>query len=110
MAEAVAALKAEDGPAIQVHGSGNLVQTLLRHDLVDELRLIIFPLVLGTGQRLFADGAIPAGLRLVDSTVTGNGVVAAVYERAGAIEYGSFALDEPTKAEVAHRHKLARDG
>jgi dihydrofolate reductase len=110
VAEAVAALKEEDGPEIQVHGSGNLVQTLLRHDLVDELRLIIFPLVLGTGKRLFADGTIPAGLKVVDSTVTGNGVMATVYERTGAIEYGSFALDEPTEAEVARREKLAREG
>ncbi len=110
VAEAVPALKEEDGPEIQVHGSGNLIQTLLRHDLVDEFRLMIFPLVLGTGKHLFADGAIPAALKVVDLTVTGNGVVAAVYERAGAIEYGSFALDEPTKAEVARREKLAREG
>lgn len=109
-AEAVADLKEQDGPEIQVHGSGNLVQTLLRHDLVDEFRLVIFPLVLGTGQRLFADGTIPAGLTVLDSTVTGNGVVAAVYQRAGAIQYGSFALDEPTEAEVARRHQLASEG
>ncbi|MFN2557063.1 MAG: dihydrofolate reductase family protein [Nitriliruptorales bacterium] len=110
VAEAVAALKEEDGPEIQVHGSGNLNQTLLRHDLVDEFRLMIFPLVLGSGKRLFADGTIAAGLKVVDSMMTGNGVLAAVYERAGAIDYGSFALDEPTEAEVARREKLAREG
>ncbi len=110
VAEAVAGLKEEDGPEIQVHGSGNLIQTLLSHALVDEFRLMLFPLVLGTGKRLFADGTIPTGLKVVDATVTGNGVLAVVYERAGAIEYGSFALDEPTKAEVARREKLAREG
>jgi dihydrofolate reductase len=110
VAGAVAALKEADGPEIQVHGSGNLIQTLLRHDLVDELRLMTFPLVLGTGKRLFADGTVPAGVKVVSSTITGNGVVATVYERAGAIEYGSFALDQPTEAELARREKLAREG
>jgi dihydrofolate reductase len=110
VAEAVAALKEDDGPEIQVHGSGNLIQTLLRHDLVDEFRLITFPLVLGTGKRLFADGTVPSGLKVVNSTVTGNGVVAAVYERAGAIDYGSFGLDEPSKAKVTRREKLTREG
>jgi hypothetical protein len=66
--------------------------------------------VLGTGTRLFADGTIPAGVKVVSSTITGNGVVAAVYEQAGAIEYGSFALDEPTEAERARREKLAPEG
>lgn len=108
--EAVAALKAEDGPELQVHGSGNLIQTLLRHDLVDELRLIVFPLVLGDGKRLFADGTIPANLKVVDTTVTPRGVVGLVYERAGAIEYGSFAFAEPTEAELARREKLVREG
>ncbi len=62
----VAALKQEEGPELQVHGSGNLVQTLLHHQLVDEFRLWVFPVVLGAGKRLFADGTVPAGLRLVD--------------------------------------------
>jgi dihydrofolate reductase len=84
-------LKDEQGPEIQVHGSGELIQTLLRNDLIDELRLWIFPVVLGTGKRLFADGTIPAGLRLVDSKTSTTGVILATYERAGAIEYGSFA-------------------
>lgn len=110
VAEAVAALKQEDGPEIQVAGSGNLIQTLLRNDLVDEFRLIVFPLVLGTGKRLFGDGTIPANLEVVDSTVTPNGVVSVVYERAGAVDYGSFALDEPNEAELARREKLAREG
>jgi dihydrofolate reductase len=90
--EAVAALKSGDGPELQVHGSGDLVQTLLRHGLVDAFRLWIFPLVIGSGKRLFADGTIPAGLQLVESTVSTTGVVMGTYEAAGGIETGSFAL------------------
>jgi dihydrofolate reductase len=107
VAEQVARLKEEDGPEIQVHGSSDLIQTLLEADLVDQLRLWIFPLVLGTGKRLFADGAIPAGLKLVDSKTFSTGVVMATYERAGGIEYGSFALAEPTEAEVERRQRLS---
>ena len=72
-AEGVAALKQQDGPELQVHGSGNLVQTLLRHGLVDEYRLWVFPLVIGSGKRLFADGTVLAALRLVDSQVSTTG-------------------------------------
>jgi dihydrofolate reductase len=107
IAEAVAKLKAEDGPELQVHGSGELIQTLLEHDLVDELRLMIFPLVLGTGKRLFGDGAVPAGLKLVGSSTSSTGVVMAQYERSGEIAYGSFALDEPTEEEQERRRQLA---
>jgi len=106
VAEAVARLKEEDGPEIQVHGSGNLIQTLLEHDLVDEYRLWIFPVVLGAGKRLFADGAIPSGLKLVDSKSSTTGVLIATYERGGAVEYGSFALEEPTEAELQRRQRL----
>jgi dihydrofolate reductase len=92
--ERIAELKKQDGPEIQVHGSQNLIQTLIRHDLIDELRLWIFPVVLGTGKRIFGEGAIPAGLKLVDSAVSTTGVVITRYERAGEIRYGSFALEE----------------
>jgi dihydrofolate reductase len=107
VAEYVAALKDQDGPEIQVHGSWGLIQTLLEHDLVDELRLMIFPLVLGTGKRLFGDGAIPAGLKLVDSKTSTTGVLITTYERAGEIEPGSFAFEEPTEQEVERRERLA---
>jgi dihydrofolate reductase len=107
VAEGVARLKRESGPEIQVHGSGNLMQTLLEADLVDEFRLWFFPLVLGTGKRLFADGAVPVGLKLVDSTTSTTGVLITRYERAGEIEYGSFALEEPTPAELERRARLA---
>jgi dihydrofolate reductase len=108
VAEAVARLKEEEGPEIQVHGSGRLIQTLLEHDLVDEYRLWIFPVVLGTGKRLFADGAIPRGLKLVDSKTSTTGVLVATYERGGEVEYGSFALEEPTEAELQQRQRLDR--
>ena len=105
-AEAVARLKDEDGPELQVHGSGKLIQTLLEHDLVDEYRLWIFPVVLGAGKRLFADGAIPSGLELVDSKTSTTGVLIATYERGGEVEYGSFALEEPTEEELERRGRL----
>jgi dihydrofolate reductase len=92
-AEGIAALKKEDGPELQVHGSGNLIQTLMRHNLVDQYRLWVFPLVIGSGKRLFSDGTIPSGLKLVDSKVSTTGVVIGTYEPAGEIVTGSFALD-----------------
>jgi dihydrofolate reductase len=92
-AEGLAALKAEDGPELQVHGSANLIQTLLRHNLVDQFRLWVFPLVIGTGKRLFSEGTIPSGLTLVDHKVSTTGVVIGTYEPAGEIATGSFAPD-----------------
>lgn len=86
----VAGLKRGDGPEIQVHGSGDLIQTLLRHDLIDEFQLWTFPLVIGTGKRLFAEGTVPAALRAVESTTSTTGVVITRYERAGEIRTGSF--------------------
>ncbi len=90
-ADAVAELKRGEGPELQVHGSANLIQTLIRNSLVDEYRLWLFPLVLGAGKRLFADGTIPAGLELVDSTVSTTGVIIGTYRPAGEIETGTFA-------------------
>jgi len=92
-AEGVTALKEEDGPELQVHGSGNLIQTLLRHNLIDRYRLLIFPVVIGSGKRLFSEGTIPSGLRLVDGEVSTTGVIMGTYEPAGDIVTGSFALD-----------------
>ncbi len=92
-AEGVAELKRGDGPELQVHGSSDLIQTLVRHGLVDQYRLWVFPLVLGSGKRLFGEGAIPAGLKLVDSTISSTGVVIGTYEPAGEIVTGSFALE-----------------
>jgi dihydrofolate reductase len=91
-AEGIAALKKGDGPELQVHGSGNLIQTLMSHNLVDQYRLWVFPLVIGSGKRLFSEGTIPSGLKLVDSKVATTGVVIGTYEPAGEIVTGSFAL------------------
>jgi dihydrofolate reductase len=85
-------LKEQDGPEIQVHGSGNLIQTLLKHDLVDEFRLKIYPVTLGKGKRLFAEGTIPAGFQLVESNTSPKGVIVASYLRAGEVKTGSFAM------------------
>ncbi|HET6360706.1 MAG TPA: dihydrofolate reductase family protein [Gemmatimonadota bacterium] len=94
VAEEVAKLKSEEGGEIQVHGSGNLLQTLLKHDLVDTLRLWWFPLVLGTGKRLFGEGTIPASFRLVETTLATTGAVLHVYERAGDVRHGEFEVDQ----------------
>jgi dihydrofolate reductase len=107
VAEYVARLKSQDGPEIQVHGSPGLVQTLLEHDLIDEYRLWMFPVVIGTGKRFFGAGAIPAALKLVDGKVSKTGVTINVYERAGDINPGSFEFDEPTDAELERRRHLA---
>ena len=107
VAEYVAELKRQDGPEIQVHGSVGLIQTLLEHDLIDEYRLWIFPLVLGKGKRFFGAGTIPGGMKLVDSAVSKTGVTINTYERAGDIDLGSFEFDEPTEAEMERRKRLA---
>jgi dihydrofolate reductase len=90
VAEGVARLKEQDGPALQVHGSGELVQTLLRHGLVDELLLLTFPVVLGRGKRLLREGGVPFALRLVSSSVSASGVVVARYVPDGDVVTGSF--------------------
>jgi dihydrofolate reductase len=89
-AKAVAALKQQEGPELQVHGSGNLIQTLLQNNLIDMFHLWTFPVVVGSGKRLFADGTSPGGLKLVDTTVSTTGVVIGTYVPAGPIETGSF--------------------
>jgi dihydrofolate reductase len=88
--EAVRALKAQDGPELQVHGSADLIQSLLAHGLVDEVRLFIMPLVLGSGKRLFAGGTVPAGLELTRSAVSSTGVIMVTYRTGAEIPYGSF--------------------
>jgi dihydrofolate reductase len=87
----------------QVHGSANLIQTLLEHGLIDEFRLWIFPLVLGTGKRLFDGGTVPAGLELASSQVLPTGVITATYRSGAEIRYGSFAQETPSEAELARR-------
>jgi dihydrofolate reductase len=86
----IAELKQQDGPMLQVHGSSNLIQTLLANDLADELWLKVFPVTLGKGKRLFGEGTIPAAFELTDSQVSPSGVILASYSRVGEIKLGSF--------------------
>lgn len=109
VAKEVKKLKEQDGPEIQVHGSGNLIQTLLKHDLVDELWLKIFPITLGRGKRLFAEGTIPGGFKLLESEISPSGVIVASYARAGEVKTGSFALEVPTEAELSRRKRLKEE-
>lgn len=90
VAEEIEKLKQEDGPDLQVHGSSDLIQTLLAHDLVDELWLKIYPVTLGDGKRLFAEGAIPGAYELLDCKSSPGGVIVASYRRAGELQTGSF--------------------
>jgi dihydrofolate reductase len=94
VAAEVAELKQQPGNELQVHGSGGLAQTLIEHDLVDEYRLLVFPVHLGSGKRLFRDGARAAALRLTGSTTTGAGVVIATYEPAGPVQHGDYTIEE----------------
>jgi dihydrofolate reductase len=90
LAKAVGDLKQQPGQELQVHGSGELAQALMREGLVDTYRLLIFPVVLGRGRKLFADGVPPAGLRLVDHALTGTGTMLTTYESAGAPAFASI--------------------
>ena len=89
IAEKVSNLKQQPGPDLHVYGSANLLQTLMKHDVVDEFWLKIYPLTLGSGKRLFTDGTIPAAFKVTESIVGSNGVIVVTYERAGAITTGS---------------------
>jgi dihydrofolate reductase len=87
----IARLKGVDGPELQVHGSSNLIQTLLKHNLIDELHLWIFPVVVGNGKRFFGVGTTPSGFKLLDSKASSTGVILATYEQSGELKTGSFA-------------------
>lgn len=106
----VARLKQEDGPALVTQGSTDLIRTLLASDLVDEINMFIFPVVLGRGKKLFDDGAKAAAFKLAASRVSPSGIVIAHYVRDGAVKTGDFAMDPPTPAEVARREKMQREG
>jgi dihydrofolate reductase len=90
IAEKVAKIKQQEGPDLHVWGSGDLLQTLIKHDLVDVFWLMIYPITLGAGKRLFADGTIPAAFKVTESIVGSNGVIIVNYERAGAVKTGSL--------------------
>jgi dihydrofolate reductase len=96
-------LKREDGPDLLIQGSSDLIQTLLTNDLIDEIRLLIFPLTLGKGKRLFGGGTMPAAFKLTRSQASSTGVIMASYERGGEIRTGSFAQEKPSEAEMERR-------
>jgi dihydrofolate reductase len=106
VAARVRELKRTDGPKLITQGSSDLIQQLLAADLIDEFRLIIYPLVLGKGKRLFGEGTLPAAFRCTKSASVPNGVLLANYERAGEVATGSFAMETPTSAELERRSKL----
>ncbi len=110
VAAAIGRLKQEDGPTLLTQGSSVLLQTLLAHDLIDEFRLLVFPVILGSGKRLFGGGAKPGALTLTATSVSTSGVTMSVYERAGAITIGSFELEHPSEAELARRERMKREG
>jgi dihydrofolate reductase len=89
-----------------IQGSSVLVQELLANDLIDEVRLLVFPLVFGRGKRFFGAGTIPAAFKLARSATSSSGVLIASYERAGEVKTGSFAMQTPTAAELERRAKL----
>ncbi len=109
IAKEVKKLKEQDGPELHVYGSGNLIQTLMKQDLVDEFRLKIFPITLGRGKRLFAEGAMPAGFELVQSGISPKGVIVADYVRAGDVKTGSFVQEVPSEVELSRREKLRKE-
>ena len=92
--EGVRALKQSDGPELQIHGSSNLIQSLLPHKVIDEFHLLIFPVVLGKGKRLFDEGAMPDGFELVDHKVSSSGVIIATYRTGREIKSGTFGADQ----------------
>jgi dihydrofolate reductase len=106
VAEYVAELKRQDGPDLQVHGSPGLLQTLLRADLIDELRVWTFPVLVGSGKRLFGSGTIPVALKLADTQVSKTGVTICTYERAGEIDRGLMGFEDPTEEELERRRGL----
>ena len=109
-AAGIAKLKQGEGPDLLIQGSSELIQTLLANDLIDEFRIWTFPLVLGSGKRLFGEGATAAAMKLVDSRTSTTGVTISSYVPAGDVKPGSFALAEPTEAELARREKMKREG
>ena len=96
-------IKQENGPDLLIQGSGNLIQTLLANELIDEMTVLTFPLLLGKGKRLFEGGATPGALKLTRSLISNNGVIVATYERNGEIQAGSFVSDQPSEAEFERR-------
>ena len=110
VAQEIAKLKQQDGPDLLIQGSSQLIQTLLANDLIDEFTLLTFPVVLGSGKRMFGKGAKLTGLKLVETKASTTGVIMSTYVRSGSVATGSFALEKPSSAEIARRERVAREG
>jgi dihydrofolate reductase len=110
VAAEVGRLKQGDGPMLLTKGSSVLLQTLLSQDLIDEFRLLTFPVLLGRGKRLFGQHTISGALKLTENSVSTTGVAMSVYARAGTLTTGTFALPESSDAELARREKMRREG
>jgi dihydrofolate reductase len=106
----VARLKQQDGPMLLIQGSSDLIQTLLAKGLIDEFRLLVFPVILGRGKKLFGNGAQPIGLTLLESKTSTTGVIMSTYVPAGEVKTGSFAAAEPSAAEIERRARVAAEG
>jgi dihydrofolate reductase len=102
-------LKDKDGPELQVHGSGNLIQTLIKENLIDEFRLWLFPVLIGKGKRLFGEGTYASNLKLTETKSSTTGVIISTYVPGGDLKTGSFALENPTSAELERRKKLKEE-
>lgn len=108
--DALAKIKEGDGPNIVIQGSSTIYPALLERGLIDRLVLMVAPVVLGTGKRLFGEGSPAGKWKLIEQRLTSTGVVMSTYEPEGAVEAGSFAMDEPTPQELARREKLKAEG
>jgi dihydrofolate reductase len=102
----VAKLKRQDGPDLLIQGSSVLIQTLHEHNIIDQITLLVFPVVLGSGKRFFGDGAKAMALKLESSKTSPSGVTMSTYSPAGAVRTGSFATDKPSQAELARRQRM----
>lgn len=105
----IAKLKKGEGPELLTQGSSALLHTLMAQDLIDEYRLLTFPIILGAGKRMFGGNARPGALELVSNAVSGTGVMLGVYRRAGDVKTGSFQTQDPSPAEVARQAKMKRE-
>jgi dihydrofolate reductase len=108
--DAINAIKASDGPDLLIQGSSTLYPQLLAAGLIDRLFIMTFPVVLGTGKRLFGQGTPSANMKLVHCDVSSTGVIMATYEPAGAVPIGTFELPNPSAAELRRRERMAREG
>lgn len=103
---AIKELKAGEGPDLLIQGSSDLIQTLLSNGLIDEFSILTFPLVLGSGKKLFGDGTIPLAMKLLRTQISPTGVIMATYQPVGPVKTGSFALPDPSEEEVERRKRL----